>query len=67
MKCLRHASRSLHSLIAINDDTVNDKLNAFRYVGCYVAKMLLKRNEQKTGDVYLQYVTCLGEMAKMMH
>ena len=34
-----------------------------RYVGGYVARKLLLRYEKMFGDVYNQYITCLGEMA----
>ncbi|SMN02542.1 hypothetical protein SPONN_1264 [uncultured Candidatus Thioglobus sp.] len=40
-----------------------DELNVMRYVSGYVARSLLRRYEARTGDVYSQYVTCLGEMA----
>lgn len=40
-----------------------DELNILRYVSGYVARQLLRRYEKKSGEVYRQYVTCLGEMA----
>lgn len=40
-----------------------DELNVMRYVGGYVARQLLRRYEHKSGELYSQYITCLGEMA----
>ncbi len=40
-----------------------DELNVMRYVSGYVARSLLKRYEVRTGDMYSQYVSCLGTMA----
>ena len=44
-----------------------DELNTMRYVCGYVACSLLKRYEKKSGEVYSQYATCLGEMAVEGH
>ena len=40
-----------------------DELNAMRYACGYVPRTLLKRYENKPGQVYSQYVQCLGDMA----
>ena len=44
-----------------------DELNTMCYVCGYVARSLLKRYEKKSGEVYSQYATCLGEMAVEGH
>ena len=41
----------------------DDELNVMRYVCGYVIRTLVKRYEKKSGDVYTQYVECLGEFA----
>jgi len=49
---------------SVSDVTFSsDELNVLRYVGGYVARQLLKRYEKKPGEIYSQYVACLGEMA----
>ena len=40
-----------------------DELNVLRYACGYVARALLKRYEQRSGEVNSQYVACLSEMA----
>lgn len=41
----------------------SDELNAMRYACGYVPRSLLKKYESKSGEVYSQYVQCLGDMA----
>ena len=41
----------------------SDELNVMRYVCGYVARSLLKKYEQKPGEIFSQYVTCLSEIA----
>ena len=41
----------------------SDELNAMRYACGYVPRSLLKKYETKCGEVYSQFVQCLGEMA----
>ena len=40
-----------------------DELNAMRYACGYVPYKLLKKYDNKTGEMYSQYVQCLGDMA----
>lgn len=40
-----------------------DELNAMRYACGYVPHTLLKRYKNIPGQVYSQYVQCLGDMA----
>ena len=44
-------------------ELTEDELNAMRYACGYVSRSLLKKYENKAGDVYSQYVQCLSEMA----
>lgn len=48
---------------SVDDVLSADELNVMRYVGGYVIRKLLKCYEKKSGVVYSQYTTCLGEMA----
>lgn len=45
------------------DSITTDEMNVIRYACGYVARSLLKRYERKSGDVYEEYVACLGDMA----
>ena len=47
----------------ISSALTSDELNVMRYACGYVPRSLLKKYEQKTGEVNSQYATCLGEMA----
>ena len=44
-------------------ELTSDKLNAMRYACGYVPRSLLKKYETKCGNVYSQFVQCLGDMA----
>lgn len=44
-------------------ELTSDELNAMRYACGYVPRSLLKKYEIKCGDMYSQYVQCLGDMA----
>ena len=63
-----YASKSITVNECIAEVSVSvDELNTMRYVCGYVAHSLLKRYEKKSGEVFSQYVTCLGEMAVAGH
>ena len=44
-------------------ELTSDELNAMRYAWHSVPRSLLKKYETKCGDMYSQYVQCLGDMA----
>ena len=44
-------------------ERTSDELNAMRYACSYVPCSLLKKYETKSGNVYSQFVQCLGDMA----
>ena len=44
-------------------ELTNDEANALRYDCGYVARSILCKYETRKGDVYSQYVQCLGDMA----
>lgn len=54
-----HSSESAKTQVELT----SDELNAMRYACGYVPRSLLKKYETKCGDVYSQYVQCLGDMA----
>lgn len=49
--------------MAISTVLTEDELNAMRYACGYVPHALLKKYETRCGDVYSEYVQCLGDMA----
>ena len=44
-------------------ELTSDEANALRYACGYVARSILRKYETRNGDVYFQYVHCLGDMA----
>jgi hypothetical protein len=44
-------------------ELTSDEANALRYACGYVARSILRKYETRKGDVYSQYVQCLGDMA----
>lgn len=44
-------------------ELTSDEANALRYACGYVARSILRKYETRNGDVYSQYVQCLGDMA----
>ena len=59
-------SQSAHSLPPTTTAPIQfttDELNAMRYASGYVPHKLLKKYENKCGDMYSHYVQCLGDMA----
>ncbi len=65
MKEYFHACSSAASTSSAKIDVVltKDELNALRYACGYVAYSLLRKFKKREGAKYLQFVTCLGEMA----
>ena len=41
----------------------DDELNAMRYACGYIPHVLLKKYEVRDGNIFAQYVECLGNMA----
>ena len=56
-----HSSESVATPVELH--VTSDELNAMRYACGYVPCSLLKKYETKGGDIYSQYVQCLGHMA----
>ena len=48
---------------ASSTELTSDEANALRYACGYVARSILRKYETRKGDVYSQYVQCLGDMA----
>ena len=44
-------------------ELTSDEANTLRYACGYVARSILRKYETRNGDVYSQYVQCLGDMA----
>ena len=60
------SSRSAHAaipMVSAPTQFTTDELNVMRYACGYVPHKLLQKYENKSGDMYSQYVQCLGDMA----
>lgn len=62
---LQHFGSSTRDISQAHDKCMltGDELNVMRYVSGYVVRSLLKWYEKKSGDIYSQFIMCLGEMA----
>ena len=47
----------------VSIELTTDELNVLRYACGYVARVILKKYEKKSGEVASQYIQCLGDMA----
>ena len=57
-----HAACSTEPM-AVSTVLTEDELNAMRYACGYVPHALLKKYETRCGEMYSEYVQCLGDMA----